>query len=151
MAVPKASKTLKDNKPLLNNDVLDDVFYAARLAYMSGPNHEALRGPINQLLLDTNLLLIKDDHFKQELHTIPEFALAIIELMSSPFNQSYVHACQLARPELCMVCGSDSYEFAETRLFVYPEIYPGDSAEPSMLLGTCTDCFKARELAQKGG
>ncbi|KAK8102312.1 hypothetical protein PG984_015458 [Apiospora sp. TS-2023a] len=61
----------------LNDEDLDQIYYAACVAYTSSPNLEALREPIEVFLVDTEFLLCKDDRFMRKLTKIPEFSLAL--------------------------------------------------------------------------
>lgn len=110
--------------PFLDDDELGYVFHAARLAYTSGPNLEALREPIQCSMVDTHFLLSRDKRFMQESKKIPEFSMALIEAMSSPQNEKRMLACCRALPERCTQCDYDKDEFAETTLYTRPSHDP---------------------------
>ncbi|KAK7946329.1 uncharacterized protein PG986_010650 [Apiospora aurea] len=126
------------NEPLLNDEDLGALFCAARLAYSSGPNFEVLREPIEEFIIDTDFLFTKDDRFMRELNNFPEFALALMRVMTSPENEEEMLICCRSMPEKCTKCGLDKDEFAETSLISYPE---HDRNADHALVGICTDCF----------
>ncbi|KAK7972603.1 hypothetical protein PG988_006737 [Apiospora saccharicola] len=132
--------------PLLDDNELGYIFHAARLAYSSGPNLEALRKPIERFMADTDFLLTKDKLFMQELNKVPEFAMALIQVMSSPENEKSMLACCRAIPEQCIGCISHADEFAETFLYARPSHDPDN---PRVLVGTCTECFKQQQNMHK--
>ncbi|KAK8074039.1 hypothetical protein PG994_004938 [Apiospora phragmitis] len=130
------------DKPLLDDEDLDQLFYAARHAYTSGPNLEALRKPIEGFLKETKFLLSKDDRFMRELNNIPEFALALIRLMSSPWNEEEMRYCCQAKPTWCTECASVKSKFAEISLVRYAA---HDPEEEYVLVGTCSECFEEQQ------
>ncbi|KAK6856549.1 hypothetical protein PG995_006736 [Apiospora arundinis] len=135
----------KINAPLLGDDELGHVFYIARLAYTGGPNHEALRGPIEEFLLATDLLLTKDERFMQELKTIPEFSLDIVRVMGKRENERSMSKCSRTKPEVCRACSEDHTDFSEIRLIAHPAAY---NDVPWMIMGICPECVEDRKLAQ---
>ncbi|KAK7972602.1 hypothetical protein PG988_006736 [Apiospora saccharicola] len=124
-------------KQLLPPSERDSFFRAARLAYASAPTFEMMRSPLERFVLDTGFLLTQDTWFKQELKDIPEFALAIIDMMAFTPSDELPSKCSTVS---CSICDTGYSEFAETWVAC---VKPVGCQRPNgelILRGTCSDC-----------
>ncbi|KAK8109571.1 hypothetical protein PG999_007708 [Apiospora kogelbergensis] len=128
--------------PYLWDADVGDVFYAVRLAYASGSNHEALRGPLEEFLASKNFLLTKDDRFMREVENIPRFACALVKLMGSPHHERAMSICSKTTPK-CRECKLVKANLTETALFACP--WDDSYDEERVLVGTCDECLENQE------
>ncbi|KAK8023840.1 BTB/POZ protein [Apiospora rasikravindrae] len=114
-------------------------FYAARLAYGSTPTFRALQSPIEGFLRNAHFLLTKETHFLKKLRDVPEFAVAIIEMMTSNATNDHISKWP-AMPRDCDYCHRDVTDFADIWVVVVRD-RPDSSYEGDLkLLGTCNNC-----------
>lgn len=131
-------------KPILHSGARDSFFRAARLAYGSAPTFEMMRSPLERFLRSTDFLLTKDTRFMQELRDIPEFALAIIDMMGSYLIDKMRSRCNTSCGP-CSSCGIPVLKFAETWVAVVREAHGRRPKRKIELRGFCSKCTKNNE------
>ncbi|KAK8070681.1 hypothetical protein PG997_010884 [Apiospora hydei] len=127
---------------LLPTEDRDSFFLAARFAYTSVPNFEVLRPPIERLIQQTDFLLTKDTRFMQELKSIPEFAVVIIEMMTSRVANDAISRWP-AIPQSCHGCGRGETKFADIWVASVRDMPGRYSKHHLKLRGNCDDCTAA--------